>query len=325
MKRDSRLDLLRVLAIAMIVLMHSPRPTVDAIGYVRTSLSYLTGAGLVLFFMISGSLLLATQESAKEFIRKRFSKILWPTLFWTFFYMAVNFVKEPTGFGSVLRMIGSIPFACQGHGVLWFMYALAGLYLLTPILSRWLNNASKREVEFYLLLWAVTLIYPYLNFVVEINQTETGIFYYFTGFVGYYVFGHYLKYYYQFKWWHVVVAFALAAIIPGLLYASNLEFDYTALWYLSLPMALMAFCWYVMICRLPNKRIPIIEKASSLSFGVYFVHLFINRDIVWNFDWINRLPDVPEIFGLALATFLLSYLVSWLISKLPFSRFIIGV
>lgn len=325
MKRDSRLDLLRVLAIAMIVLMHSPRPSVEAIGYVRTSLSYLTGAGLVLFFMISGSLLLATQESAKEFIRRRFSKIFWPTLFWTFFYMAVSFVNEPTNLQTVIKRIGSIPFACQGHGILWFMYALAGLYLLTPILSRWLNNATKSEVEFYILLWAVTLIYPYLNFVVEINQTETGILYYFTGFAGYYVFGYYLKYYYQFKAWHVVMAFALAAIIPFLLYASNLEFDYTALWYLSLPVALMAFCWYVMICRLPNKRIPIIEKASSLSFGVFFVHIFIMRNFVWDFDLINRLPDVPEIFGIALVTSILSYFIIWLISKLPFSRFFIGV
>ena len=40
----------------------------------------------------------------------------------------------------------NLPFAAQGHGVLWFMYTLVGLYLLAPILQSWLRTATQREV-----------------------------------------------------------------------------------------------------------------------------------------------------------------------------------
>ena len=61
----------------------------------------------------------------------------------------------------------SIPFTAQGHGILWFMYTLAGLYLLVPIVSPWLRNASKHEIEIYLALWLVTLLYPYIGLVLK--------------------------------------------------------------------------------------------------------------------------------------------------------------
>lgn len=325
-KRDFRLDYLRVIAISLIVLMHSPHPKNYVPGFIHVAISYLTAPGLVLFFMLSGALLLGSNRSTKEFLKRRFTKIVWPTLFWSFFYIVVNYVKNPTDLTSALKKIGSIPFSSQGDGVLWFMYSLAGLYLLTPILSRWLHGASKREIEFYLLLWVITLLYPYLSLVVDINNSDTGLLYYFAGYVGYFVFGYYLRHYYIYKAWHVFFAIFAAMVIPAVLYSSGIEpVLFRFLWYLSLPCALMAFSWYVMICRLPNGRIPLIEKASSISFGVYFVHIFIMRDVIWNLSFIRALPDVPEFFVIAFITIVLSYLVAWLISCLTFSKYIIGV
>ena len=90
-ERDYRLDWLRVIAISMIVLMHSPKPDVIVNGTILSAISYLTAPGLVLFFMISGSLLLGSTLNTRDFFKRRFSKILWPTLFWTLFYL-VTFV-----------------------------------------------------------------------------------------------------------------------------------------------------------------------------------------------------------------------------------------
>jgi len=326
-KRDHKLDWLRVIAMTMIVLMHSPNPESNIPGYIQASMSYITAAGLVLFFMISGALLLSTRLSAEEFIKKRLFKIVWPTLFWTFFYLIIyRFVIAPTSWDTLSLCIASIPFSNQGHGVLWFMYTLAGLYLLAPILSRWLAKATKSEVEFYLLLWAITLTYPYLSLVLKIDESETGVLHYFTGYVGYFVFGYYLKCHYQFKVWHVVLAIGFAVLIPLLLYLSGSEFDfYRMLWYLSLPVALMAFSWYVVICRLPLKQCKLIEKASTLSFGVYLMHIFIMRDFIWKSDVIQALPALVELLVVVIVTMLISYFISWLISKLSFSKYIIGI
>lgn len=140
MERDYSLDVLRVIAISLIVLMHSPIPD-SATGFVLSGISYFTAPGIGLFFMISGALLLGNKLSTKVFLKRRFSKVLFPTLFWTVFYMVVAYVKAPIPLDVLVRKVLSIPFSAQGHGVLWFMYTLAGLYLLTPILSHWLESA----------------------------------------------------------------------------------------------------------------------------------------------------------------------------------------
>ena len=326
LKRDYRLDLLRVLAISMIVLMHSPKPDCGIPDFVLSGLSYITASGLVLFFVISGALLLDNRLSTWDFLKRRFSKILYPTLFWTLFYIGVKVVSGDQPIDYTVKAILSIPFSAQGHGVIWFMYTLAGLYLLVPILSRWLQKASKREVEFYLLLWCVTLLYPYLKLVLMINQSDTGILYYFAGYVGYFVLGYYLRHHYDYRLRHVIVAIAITVAVPLLLFTSGKEFDfYSVLWYLSLPVAMLAFVVYVLVMRCPNKRMESVGMVSKLSFGIYFIHIFLMRNIIWNLDVVNQLPGLVQIPVIALTTFLTSLFLSWLISKLPFSKYIIGV
>lgn len=324
-KRDYRLDILRVLAIFLIVLMHSPKPN-SVPGFVLSGISYLTAPGLVLFFVISGNLLLDNKLSARGFLKRRFSKILFPTVFWTLFYIVVNVVVDAKPLSHTLKALLSIPLSAQGHGVLWFMYTLAGLYLLVPILTRWLQKASKHEVEFYLLLWGITLIYPYLSLLLVVNESNTGILYYFAGYVGYFVLGYYLKHHYEYRLWHVMVAISIALIVPIVLYSSGREFDfYSVLWYLSLPVAMMAYVAYVLIMKRSNKRLVLVGTISKLSFGIYFIHIFVMRNIIWNIDAVNQLPGLIQIPVITLTTFLISLFVSWLISKLPFSKLIIGV
>jgi len=324
MERDYRLDLLRVFAISLVVLMHSPRP--DSVsGFLLSGISYFTAPGLVLFFMISGALLLDNNLSTKDFLKRRFSKIVFPTLFWTFFYLSVKYLGNLKPLPDICKSIISIPFSAQGHGVLWFMYTLAGLYLLAPILSRWLKTASKREIEFYLLLWGVTLVFPYLSMWLQINESKEGLLYYFTGYLGYFVLGHYLIHYYCYRLWHIIIAIGIVIIVPLVLYSSGIDFDfYTALWYLSLPVALMAFVIFVMVERLSNHKIPLISMISKLSFGIYFVHIFIMRNIIWNLDAVTQLPGNIQIPVIAFVTFVMSLLFSWIVSKLSFSKYIIG-
>jgi surface polysaccharide O-acyltransferase-like enzyme len=314
----------------MIVLMHSPYPYYEIDGSISiVGISYISAPGLVLFFMISGSLLLEETLSTKVFLKRRFSKVLWPTLFWSLFYLIERLSISKLSVNEMVKSFLSIPFSPQGNGVLWFMYALAGLYLLTPILSRWLKTASKREVEFYLLLWGVTLLYPYLTLALKVVQGTSGILYYFTGFVGYYVLGYYLKLYYKkISVLYILASLFFAIAIPAAIYCSGTEFDfYSVLWTLSLPVALMAFCWYVVFMRFPNKYSSFAVNASKLSFGVYLVHMFFLKRIIWNLDFICDMPGLSlmQTLAIMIITILVSYFVVWLISLMPFSKYIIGV
>ena len=151
-QRTIYLDVVRVVACIMVIVMHAPISGVgvEEHGPFLVLNSYLTTPCVPLFFMVSGALLLPCKEgmSAILYLRRRLGKIIGPTVCFSLFYLA-------NSSSSVDWMISlfSLPFSVQGHGVLWFMYTLAGLYLLVPILSSWVRKASKRELEFYLLLW----------------------------------------------------------------------------------------------------------------------------------------------------------------------------
>ena len=323
--RNHRLDLLRVIALMMIILMHSPMPYC-ASGFLLSGISYFTSPGIGLFFMISGSLLLGNNLSTKVFLKNRFSKILYPTLFWTVLYLIIKCSREHMGINSLLISACSIPFSAQGHEILWFMYTLAGLYLLTPILSKWLKTATKREIEFYLFLWGITLLYPYLGKILIIDESRTGILYYFSGYLGYFVFGYYLNNHYRLKAWHLVSALIAAIGMPAILYGIGIEFNfYEMLWYLSIPVALMAFIWYVSISNCPNRQIKFITEVAKLSFGIYLVHIFIMRRILYQIEWIEDMPGLVQIPVVSLSTFVFSLIIVWLISRLSFSKYIIGV
>ena len=126
---------------------------------------------------------------------------------------------------------------------------------------------------------------------------------------------------------HVIIAVVIAISIPSVLYTSGFDFDFYSLFirYLSLPVALMAFVWYVLIVKTPNKQVSLISGLSRLSFGVYFIHIFIMRCFLWKIDLIKDMPGLIQIPVITLSTLFVSFLIVTLISRLPFSKFIIGV
>ena len=324
-ERNYKLDLLRVIAIMMIILMHSPMPK-SAPGYVLVGISYLTAPGIGLFFMISGALLLGNKLNTSVFLKKRFTKIVFPTIFWALFYLIINHISHPYNLSDGIKIILSIPFSAQGHGVLWFMYTLAGLYLITPILSKWLRTASRKEVEFYLFLWGISLLYPYLSQIFFIDKSPTGILYYFTGYIGYFLLGYYMNTYSESRVIQIVIAAVFALIIPLALYGSGLDFDfYSMLWYLSLPVASMAFVWFYFVNQSSNKELKLISEVSRLSFGIYLVHIFVMRDLLWRIGLIIDLPGLLQIPIITFVTFGISFFVVKLISYLPYSKYIVGV
>lgn len=88
-QRKTYLDIIRILACLMVIIMHSPIPGERALahGPFLTLSSYLTSPCVPLFFMISGALLLPRKEGITTFqyIRKRIGKILGPTICFSFF------------------------------------------------------------------------------------------------------------------------------------------------------------------------------------------------------------------------------------------------
>ena len=270
----------------MVVLMHSPRPSENANGLFLSIISYGASPCIGLFFMLSGALLLPVKECTSIFLRKRLTKVLFPTLLWTLFYIGCNQYKGDSS--PLWKELLSIPFSPQWTGVLWFMYVLIGLYLVAPIISKWLAQVSQKELRNYLLLWIVTMCYPLLNLFLEIKQDETGMLYYFSGYIGYFVLGYYINGYVESVRMSLLIPLTIIAIIvPVICKLKAWEVDfYSLFWYLSIFVVILCVMWFKLLLKLngllerSSLYRNIIRSVSNLSFGIYLVHIFIIHSIL---------------------------------------------
>ncbi|WP_245907341.1 acyltransferase [Leucobacter massiliensis] len=96
------------------------------------------------FFMISGALFLSPHRAVtvRELFRKRIPRILVAFAVWSLVYGLIE-VYGPGGSGSFGELVTRF---FQGHFHLWFLLALTGLYLATPILRL---VVRERRVAWY--------------------------------------------------------------------------------------------------------------------------------------------------------------------------------
>ena len=327
------LDVIRCLACVMVVAMHSPMPGIGTSGLVLSSISFLCAPCIGLFFMVSGALLLPMKGTdSSSFLKKRLTKIVIPTLIWTAVYVIRNILTGKESLHDLPHILASIPFSAQGDGILWFVYVLIGLYLLVPILSPWLEKASRRELHWALGLWGITLLYPLLKMVLEVNESPSGPLYYFCGYAGYFILGHYLH-----RFRPIVTFWAIAILILAPILAAvwcklaNIEVDfYSVFWYLSIFVVMMAVGWFLLLQRTvhgqtkPSKVTSIVVSFSQCSFGIYLMHILIMRSLLWKVGFISEYGGIMQIFMTTILTLLLSWGVTYAISLLPGGAYLVG-
>lgn len=109
------------------------------------------------FFMISGYLFLSGPASGKPFskiLSQNLLRLFTALTFWGAFYsLYFNPPVQPVTFSSFWVGLKSFVIAWysgQLHYHLWFLYAIAGVYLIIPLLRTWVNNANT-SIRYYLL------------------------------------------------------------------------------------------------------------------------------------------------------------------------------
>lgn len=334
--RNISFDYIRIIACMMVVFMHAPVPKEDFStfdSYFLSTLSYVTSPCIGLFFMISGALTLNDKvDNLKRFITKRFSRIVIPTLIWTGIYIGYNSITSNASLSDILISICSIPFGPQANGALWYIYVLVGLYFLIPILGKWIQSASASQIGFYLILWGITLVYPYLELFIPINTSDTGVLYYFSGYVGYFILGYFLthKIGQVIGWYAIILSMVMCLVIPIPLKLIGIQIDfYRLFWYTSLPVAVMCAVWFLLCDKIPKpkadgKATTLIVKISSLTFGIYLSHILF-RNVIFNLTIFHQMPTVVSTTLSAICLLVCSIILCYVIKQLPFSKYIIGI
>lgn len=321
------LDVIRILACVMIIMMHAPIPNTGISSVILSTNGLLTAPGVGLFIMVSGALLLPVIMPTKDFLRKRLTKILCPTLFWTLVYMTIKLVQGDVVLSELPSYLASIPFSPQFNGVLWFIYMLIGLYLVAPIISPWLEKTSRRELELYLELWGITLCYPLIRSFVGVNESNTGILYYLGGYAGYFLLGYYLRRYSLRIPFIVCIILIALPIISGAyckLRGVSVDF-YDVFWYLSILTVIAAVGWFGLIQEIqPSNNHNWIVLVSNCCFGIYLSHIFVMRTILWNWHFLQELDGLTQIATTTVLTLIGGFLITWLLSLLPIGSYLVG-
>ncbi|MBD3241964.1 MAG: acyltransferase family protein [Chitinivibrionales bacterium] len=300
---DERLlwpDVLKIAAVFGVVLIHSAAPLL--VGYERDGAAAWWAGNLYdslvrwcipVFVMLSGTFLIerTSRYGTVQFLRRRFGRILLPFLIWSVIYLLwrvhANGENIPASAFPAQILAGPVYY----H--LWFIYMLFGLYLLAPILGAYTSTASRNNLVYFLVLWAIfgsvlPTIEPFVGITLfPPKGTPYAVFKY----VGYFLLGHLLRDSLLSAPKRSVfaalffVGFCLTAV--GTYYLSIVRnggsFDSLLYEYYSLNVLLMAVAVYLVgksvepppVLRRLEHRTGIVRLIAACVPGIYLVHAMV--------------------------------------------------
>ena len=277
-----------------------------------------------LFVMMTGLLLLPVKKQPLgKFYKKRIYRVLFPFLIWSVLYSMFPWVtgvlglpkeiigdffcytqgQESQSLIDSLKDVAMIPFNfSHKENHMWYIYLLIGLYLYMPFFSAWIENADRKTKRAFLLIWIISLFIPYLKEYVAnclfersgyVFGTDTwnefGLFYYFAGFNGYLLLGHYVK---KGNDWSLMKTFILCILMFAVGYyitytgfsttASNpnateteMELFFTFCSPNVLLMTLTTFLLLQKVVITNSTVIKVLANMTQCGFGIYMVHYFV--------------------------------------------------
>lgn len=316
------LDIIKFIAIFMMVAVHCTDNVTHA---ERSEPWYYTWGSLYgslmrpaipLFVMVTGALLLPVKESTLSFYRKRMPRVVIPFLIWSVLYNLFPWATGVAGlppetingffawaepdqsFSGAVSRILMIPLSFSMLAIqMWYVYLLIGLYLYLPVFSAWVRQASAKEKQIFLALWALSLFIPYLRTYIThdlwgtCSWNEFGLLYYFAGFNGYLLAGHCIASREFRPGWKTLAAIGIPSFAAGYFityygFKCNVsvpgqpeelvELFFT---YCSPNVMMMAVPLFIAISKIRISSIVVRRAAESIStctFGIWMSHyLFV--------------------------------------------------
>lgn len=169
-------DSLRIASIAAVVVLHSAAPLLlrDSAAeplawWVGNAWDSAVRWCVPVFVMLSGALLLGRDESIIRFFSRRVRRVLVPLIVWSvaYLYWARFFRGREFELASLPGRLVDGPVAFH----LWFFYMVLGLYLLTPVLNRWLRVTGAAGAWLLLVPW---LAWVGWTFAVDLGRETSG-------------------------------------------------------------------------------------------------------------------------------------------------------
>lgn len=280
------------------------------------------------FVMISGALLLHREYELGDFLKRRLTRVIWPFLFWSLIYIGYSWYTEDIsftadGWNNVRVILHQLKYGAYYH--LWYVYMLIGLYLFIPVISKFVRNATEKEILYFLLVWFAVMIFsqPYLSRYQPLIDLH-----YFTGYLGYLVLGHYLAFKELPQGLRIplVIYFliCLTSITIGTyLFSVNGKGLSTTMYEPLGPFIVLFSSGIFLLSRvtffkMPPSMVKVRDTAGRLTLGIYLCHalflVLIDDQLGISYKLCSPAFSIPLT---ALVCFILSFLLIFFISKLP--------
>lgn len=364
-KRVVWIDLLRVFSTCLVPLAHlcsnclNQTPGVHSADYITMNFYNSMCRWVVpVFVMISGVFFLNKEKECdpKKIFKKNVVRMATAFIFWSFLYACQQSFFPAIGFGKAIPPFSKLKFVndfISGEYHMWYLYMIAVLYLITPLIKVFTDNATKRQLETFMALSFIfanvipmVLCIPFVQkfeFNAVNNYFQLG---FISGYTGLYVGGQYMVRY-PFRKKVRIIIYAMGVLGYILMSCGNLwlsfELDKPTKNLLAANHASSVMIAYAMFTFFQHviskvdfseKSIKAIKWLSARSFGVYLCHVFIMRAFqyfgiqVIHFNPkiarvdLSFLPyvHVPPLIGVPVLTALVligSFAVSWVVSKIP--------
>ncbi|WP_303336717.1 acyltransferase [Methanobrevibacter sp.] len=259
--------------------------------FIAVGFESLTRYAVVFFILASGFLILRKPEPITN-IPRRFKRIFVPFVFWMFIY-AICYYFLIDGYSDVF---GFVKYFFYGFIdptsvclLFWFVYMIIGLYVFAPILSKWIENSSFKEIEYFLAVWIVVMI---LYLAMTLTGYDTIIYdylRYFGGAIGYFILGYYLAFkdsrYLQSRKFglllFIIGTFMCFVGTVGVAYITGVQtFAFMSVGDITPNACLQAVGLFIIVKntsfnKLSDRINSIIVLISLESYGFYLAHLLV--------------------------------------------------
>ncbi len=329
--RKISIDIAKTIAIICVILIHttiiinSNVPSLNFLWHIFTTT--LPRIAVPLFLMCSGVLLLDTTKeiTIKKLYKRYIPRILFALIIFSVLYKLFHLILAHTFSTNdfKLAILDLLLFKDEFH--LYYLHIILLVYVFLPITKIFINNASKKEIEYILIvIFILGIVFPTVRYLDPnfhltgiprqwgLNMTYTSI--------GYTILGYYIdKYGFSTNEsiFSIIFGISFAVIGTYLLSAINNKHILSLYEGMSLGVCLYSLGIFSLIGKIKElkseKATKLFIEISKASFTIYLVHIFY-------LIILNTYYSINNTLLKALIIFVMSYITYKILEKIPFFK-----
>ncbi|MBQ6852341.1 MAG: acyltransferase [Oscillospiraceae bacterium] len=323
-------DLIRITAILFVLYNHSSTMGFEL--YTLTDNPYtfplyivmatICKAGVPLFLMVSGALLLGKEESVKDLYTRRVSRMVIALILFSFVMHVKTYGFSEFGlfFQNLLgNNVSPAPF--------WYLYSYLGYLIMLPFLRSLVKNAGNHVTYLLAVCTAFMLMLPALRYICGINIAGEFDVPMTAQFIIYPVIGYMLSKL-ELNWKQLTGAAVMTVISVGaayLLLTKTLAYDPRTQFGLSEFIFWISVFLFMVLKKLGNMLNPegvfgrICALVGACTFGIYLLEPFMIRSLMYRVAYIF-VPYIPSVLAVCVgcvAAVCVGTGVVWVMRKIP--------